>query len=276
MRKLNIALAKAYFMDHNNTKAAEMFNSLYQDQPDDIAPLLAHAKVLKDRRMWPELIEKVVTCYKKHPDNEEIFRIIIEDMVTSPDEDAKKAAEDILRAIIEIDANCADALNALAVLLHTTGWADKAVELYEKVLVIDPQRLVAINNLAWALCEQQGKYQKALLLAERGLAIDPDYVDLIDTRGVILYRLKDYEKAVRDFQRAVSLYSTQTQAIVGAYFHLGRALAELDRKTEAEKNLKKAQQLNMQIGGLSSKQATETSQLLAELSKEPDYVPIEN
>jgi len=125
------------------------------------------------------------------------------------------------------------------------------------------------------LCEQQGKYQKALLLAERGLAIDPDYVDLIDTRGVILCRLKD-DKAVVDFQRAISLYSQQTQAIVGAYFHLGRALARLDRKNEAAKNLKKAQELNMQVGGLSSNEATEAAQLLTELSKESDYVPIKN
>jgi len=274
MRKLNIALATAYCMDGNNTKAIEMFTSLYQDQPDDIAPLLAHAKVLKDRRMWPELIEKVVTCYKKHPENEKIFRIILEDMVTNSDVAAKKAAEDILRAIIEIDSNCADALNALAVLLHTTGRPDTAAGFYEKVLVIEPQRLVAINNLAWILCEHQGNYQKALLLAERGLVIEPDYVDLIDTRGVILYRLKDYEKAVVDFQRAISLYSQQTQAIVGVYFHLARALARLDRKTEAVKNLKKAQELNMQVGGLSSNEATEASQLLAELSKESDYVPL--
>ena len=263
-------------MDGNKAKAAEMFTSLYQNQPNDITPLLAHAKVLKDCRMWPELIEKIVTCYKKYPDDEKMFRLIVKDMVTNPDMAAKKTAEDILRAIIEINPNCADALNALAVLLHTTGRTDKAVGFYEKVLVIEPKRLVAINNLAWILCEQQGKYQKALLLAEQGLAIDPDYVDLIDTRGVILYRLKDYDKAVLDFQRAISLHSQQTQAIVGAYFHLGRALAELDRKTEAEKNLKKAQELNMQVGGLSSNEATEASQLLAELSKESDYVPIKN
>lgn len=276
IRKLNIALATAYFMNGDEAKAAEMFTSLYQHQPDDITPVLVHAKVLKDRRMWPELIEKVVTCYKIHPENKKIFSVIIEDMVTNPDMAAKKTAEDILRAIIEIDPNCADALNALAVLLHTTGQPDTAAAFYEKVLLIEPKRLVTINNLAWILCQQQGKYQKALLLAEQGLAIDPQYADLIDTRGVILYRLKDYDKAVVDFQRAISLYSQQTQAIVGSHFHLARALAKLGRKAEAANNLKKAQELNMQIGGLSSNDATEAAQLLAELSKESDYVPIEN
>ncbi len=164
----------------------------------------------------------------------------------------------------------------MAVLLHTTGRTTQAAELYEKVLSLEPNRLIALNNLAWILCQEQGKYQQALELAQRGLADAPNYVDLIDTCGMIYYHMEQYDKAVQKFTRCINLYPQTLPALTGSYFHLGSALERLGRKNETIKNLQKALELNTQIGGLPHADLAQVKQLLEKLTKESDYAPNTN
>ena len=109
------------------------------------------------------------------------------------------------------------------------GRTAEATALNRKVLELDPNNIVALNNLAWALCEQNGQYQEALELADKGLKIAPNYVDLLETRGVILYRLGQFEKAAEDLARCVELYPGNAGPLASAYFHLARAYAKMRR-----------------------------------------------
>jgi tetratricopeptide (TPR) repeat protein len=154
----------------------------------------------------------------------------------------------------------------LGVLLQTAGRSAEAAKLYERVLELQADNLIAINNLAWILCEEQGRPKEAIELAERGLAKAPDYVDLIDTRGMAYYRLKQYDKAAQDFKKCVRLYPSRVPAIVTSYFHLGRCLAELGEKAQAIEQLNKALESNKELGGLSGVEITEVHRLLAQLS----------
>ncbi|MCK5269622.1 MAG: tetratricopeptide repeat protein, partial [Sedimentisphaerales bacterium] len=119
---------------------------------------------------------------------------------------------------------------------------------------------------AWILCEEKNQYEQALKLARQGLEKEPDYLDLIDTRGVIYYRMAQYDKAVEDFQKCIKLYRTGDRGLTGSYFHLARALHHLDRKREAMQNLKQALKLNETSGGLSEIDLKEAKQLEKQLS----------
>ncbi|MCK5271424.1 MAG: tetratricopeptide repeat protein, partial [Sedimentisphaerales bacterium] len=119
---------------------------------------------------------------------------------------------------------------------------------------------------AWILCEEKSQYEQALKLAQRGLDKEPDYLDLIDTRGVIYYRLTKYDKAVEDFQKCIKLYRTSDRGLVGSYFHLARALNHLNRKREAMQNLNQALKLNETLRGLSETDLEEAKQLEKQLS----------
>jgi len=194
----------------------------------------------------------------------------------SQENEAVQAAERILRAVIDIDSDCIDALNSLGVLLHMSGRSAAAADLYERVLKLDPDRLTALNNLAWILCAEQGECERSLELVKRGLANNPDYVDLIDTSGMVHYRLGRYDKAIKDFRKCIRLYRGRAPAVVGSYFHLGQAFQRLGRKSEAISNLKKSLELDVQIGGLSPANKAEAQRLLAELSEKSNHVPITN
>jgi tetratricopeptide (TPR) repeat protein len=107
-----------------------------------------------------------------------------------------------------------------------------------------------------------------LELAEKGLTIAPDYLDLIDTRGVIYYRLGEYEKAVQDLSKCVELYPPAAPSGVASRFHLARAYAKLGQKQKAVDLLNQALALESRIGGLSSADLNELKQLLKQLSEE--------
>jgi len=240
-RKINIALAAALYESGDIERAEEKFAMLYKEQPDDPATVLAHARLLEKSRRWPELADVVLGWYKSHPQDTGTLLSITQDLAMSQENEAVQAAESILRAVIDIDSNCVDALNSLGILLHMSGRFAAAVE-----------------------------------LVKRGLAKNPDYVDLIDTSGMVHYRLGRYDKAIEDFTKCIRLYHSRAPAVVGSYFHLGRALERLGRKSEAISNLKKALELNEQIGGLSPENKAEAQRLLTELSEKSNHVPITN
>ena len=275
-RRINIALAVALHKNDSKKEAQEIFDSLYQSAPDDPRPLFAQARLLKEDKLWSQLKEMVSHWCQNHPNDTQTPITVAGDLTATEDNQAKKAAEDLLRNILDRHPNYLPAMNMLATLSQITARSEESVKLYKQILEREPNHVIAINNLAWILCEEQGKPQQALELTQRGLKIAPDYIDLIDTRGVVYYRLGKFNNAVDDFTRCIELYPARTPSAVASYFHLARALASLGQKHEAIQNLKKSLELNEdlkkslesndRIGGLSPKDVAEAQRLLDELS----------
>ena len=152
-------------------------------------------------------------------------------------------------------------------LAQIMGRADEAIDLNEKILRLDPNNVVASNNLSWVLCEERQEYERALELAENALRLAPDYWDLVDTRGVIRYRLGEYEAAIKDFLYCIELYPPNRPASGASRFHLARAYAKVGRRMEAIEQLTQALDLQSQVGGLSDREFDEAQLLLEELKK---------
>lgn len=183
------------------------------------------------------------------------------------DSQARKTAEDILRMMLKDNSDSIETMSVLAILLQISGRAAESSTLYQRIIELDPENIISMNNLAWIMSEVQGKHQQALDLAQRGLKIAPNYYDLIDTRGVIYYRLGEFDKAIRDFNECIKLYPGITPTSIGTRFYLARALAELGQKDKAIQYLKEALELNSRNGGLSTADLTEAQHLLNQLKE---------
>jgi tetratricopeptide (TPR) repeat protein len=176
--------------------------------------------------------------------------------------------------MLKNDSDSIETMRALAILLHTIGRPDESVPLYQRVLQLEPDNLIVINNLAWIMCEEQGKFQEALELAQRGLQISPNYIDLIDTRGVAYYRLGEFNRAVEDFTTCIKLYPAGTLTAISSRFHLARAFAKLGQKDKAVERLKQALDLYQaldpadRIGALSDTDLDEAQRLLKQLQED--------
>ncbi|GAG21967.1 unnamed protein product, partial [marine sediment metagenome] len=184
-RKVRIALAVALHKSGNKPKSQEIFDLLYQSVPNDPSPLLAQVRLLKDDKLWSQLSQMVSNWCQNHPEDTHTLLTIANNLAAAESSQAQKTAEDLLHRILVHDLNSLPAMNTLAMLLQITGRFEESTVLYQRVLELEPDNVIAINNLAWIMCEKQGKYQQALELAQQGLRTAPNYIDLIDTRGVV-------------------------------------------------------------------------------------------
>jgi tetratricopeptide (TPR) repeat protein len=264
---LNLVLAAATYKSGKVSEANEVLNSLYESAPDDPSPLLMELGLLRDDGLWDKISQKALDWCLVHPNNVQATVRIADVLASMKNDQANKTAERLYRDTISREPNLAAAYLKLGLLLQVTGRSAEAVKIYQRQLELEPENAIAINNLAWILCEDQKKYDEALALAERGLTLQPDYVDLIDTRGMAYYRLGRPDKAVEDFRRCVLLYSKQTPSLVNSYFHLGRALMQLGEKVEAREQLAKALEMNSELRVLSPEESAEANRLIELLSK---------
>ncbi len=271
-RKARVGLAVALYQNGNKADARREFDSLLRSAPDDPAPLLAHARLLKDNKLWAQLTQKITEWSHKHPEDSpsgapraNTLLTIASDLASTQDSRAKEISEGLLRRILDRDPNNLTAMNTLAVLLQMTAHSAESARLYQRILELRSDNVVAINNLAWIMCEEQSNFQQALELTNKGLTMAPQYIDLIDTRGVVYYRLGKLDRAVQDFTTCIKLYPSTAPPAVSSRFHLARAFAKLGQANRAIEHLNQALDLDSRVGGLSAADAAEARNLLEQL-----------
>jgi tetratricopeptide (TPR) repeat protein len=267
IRAIKIAHAVALYKNGQQSDARKEFDALLQSRPGDPEPLFAQVRLLKDERLWNQLNQKVIEWSRNFPEDTLTLVTIAVNLVATNDKLAQKTAEDIYRLVLKNKPNSIDALINLAVLLQTTGRSDESVPLYQRVLKIQPDNRIVINNLAWLLCEDKGRYDEALELAQRGLKLFPNYIDLIDTRGVIYYKMGRFDKAVEDFNSCIRLYPPGTPTAVASRFRLAKALIKLGQNIKALEHLNQVRSLQDRIGGLSANEMAEVRSLFKKLQE---------
>lgn len=109
---------------------------------------------------------------------------------------------------------------------------------YEEVLKIDPNFMIALNNLACMLVDQMNKPEEALPYAERAAKLGANESDVLDTVGWTLARCKQYGKATTYLLRALEANADNPAAL----YHLGLlSLEKNDKDVElARKRLEAA------------------------------------
>jgi tetratricopeptide (TPR) repeat protein len=264
-RKIKLALASALYKNGVKTESEQIFKELSESEPNDPRPLVARIRLLRDDKLWSQLREKAVNWCERNPGRVETAIFIVNELAGQEENEGSRIAEELLRCVLKQNEKSTAAMVRLGMLLQTTGRSLEASKLYEQVLELQRDNLVAINNLAWILCEELNRPQDALELTQRGLAKAPDYIDLIDTRGMAYYRLGRYDEAINDFNRCIRLYPNRAPAIAASYFHLGRCLASTGEKSKAVEHLNKALDLNKELGALNGVEIMEVNRLLAQL-----------
>ena len=212
---------------------------------------MTQARLLRKGKQWDLLRQKYPNWYQSYPKGADLLQIIANELAAAALPEAMDCARQIYQFILEKEPQNSRMMLALAMLYQQTNQIDKATALYEKLLQLNPDNLIAVNNYAWLLCENKQQYQEALKWANRGLEKAPNYIDLIDTRGMIYYRLQQYQNACAEFQKCVNLYLPTVAALTGSHFHLGRTYAQLGQKRQALTHLQEALNLQEKNQGLS-------------------------
>ena len=128
--------------------------------------------------------------------------------------------------------------NNLANALSDLGQLDEATEHYAFVLARQPDHANALNGSAVVLA-MRGQLADAKARLEHSLRIAPGNAGAHNNLGNVCSMLAQWEEAVRHYRRAAELRPDATTRA-----HLGLALAKLDRRDEALRELRAALQLD--------------------------------
>jgi tetratricopeptide (TPR) repeat protein len=131
-----------------------------------------------------------------------------------------------------------------------------AIASYRKALELDPENVVAGNNLAWLLCEGNANLEEALSLAKNAKKKAPEDPEIAETLGWIYYKMKNYTLAVYQLQQSVG---NRKQPQAEHYYRLGMAFSGKGDAPKAKQTLRKALELNPKFKG-----AEEARKILAQ------------
>ena len=116
----------------------------------------------------------------------------------------------------------------------------RAETYYRMVLQLDPDYIIALNNLAWTLSLIPGRGAEALQLVNRAIDVAGAIPGLLDTRGMIHLRAGRTAYALADLQEA-----TQESESPLTYLHYALALVHDDKFQRAIGMLETAKTLGL-------------------------------
>ena len=123
------------------------------------------------------------------------------------------------------------ALQFLATTYQNMKRDDKAIETFEKVLTIQPDNVVALNNLAWLY--SQANNTESLGLAERAYHLSPDDSGVQDTYGWVLVQQGQVDKGRRILEQVMK----DLPGVPEVRYHYAVALMKSGEKVKARKIL---------------------------------------
>lgn len=119
---------------------------------------------------------------------------------------------------------------------------DKAEAAYRKILAMNEDDVLALNNLAFLLANDMDQPKKALPLAERAVELvgaqATSRANVLDTLGRIQYRLGDHRAAVETLRQSIN-----AQPLVDNHLHLAEVYRAMDLPNSAQREINNARLL---------------------------------
>ena len=98
----------------------------------------------------------------------------------------------------------AEEVFARAIESHKKNNLEIALDLYNKVLKINPNHLDSLNNMGVIFFDIE-KYQKAIDCYKKVIQINPNNADVYSNLGTVFYKIKEHQKALIYFDKAFQI-----------------------------------------------------------------------
>jgi tetratricopeptide (TPR) repeat protein len=170
-----------------------------------------------------------------------------------------KQALDRLNALLS-KTNNTTAMLEIGEIHQQANQFDEARDAYEKLIAIDPNSGLALNNLAYLYSEHYGDLGKATQLAERAKKARPEDPFVADTLAWILYKQGQYQRALGLMQESLEKKPNNPEV----QMHLGMTYYMMEEEDLARVHLQQALSADADYPG-----KNEARQCLALLAIDP-------
>jgi len=161
-------------------------------------------------------------------------------------ENKNDAARPVLTRILQTNNANEEAYVWMGVLEERARNYDAAISDYRKVLAINSNDLMALNNLAFLLADhgQAQQLDEALKLAQQVRALIPKSANVDDTMGWVYYKKGIYPSAVLQLEDAVARDKDANTPSALHHYHLAMAYLMAGKHKAGNDELEKARTLN--------------------------------
>jgi tetratricopeptide (TPR) repeat protein len=139
-------------------------------------------------------------------------------------------ARELLNTALNKFPNDSDLLFARVLLFDTIKDSAASEKDLRQIISMQPEDSRALNHLGYMLADQTTRFEEALELIQRAIAIAPDDAAIIDSLAWAQYKLGRYEEALANLRRAFIEFPDPEVAS-----HLGEVLWMMGREDEASK-----------------------------------------
>ncbi|WP_275097053.1 XrtA/PEP-CTERM system TPR-repeat protein PrsT [Sedimenticola hydrogenitrophicus] len=190
-------LARYYLSNNDHDKAALHIKKLKEsdDNRDVVANLKGQLAEASGR--MEEAVKEYRTAFDHRPAN--INLLPLENALWRHED--KAAASELLTDWLKEHPDDQLSLFRLASRQEARGEDEKAVATYKKILEIDPENVMVLNNLAWNLKDRE--HAPALRYAEKAVSLAPESDVVMDTLAVVVTN-KDPGLAMKLIERVLA------------------------------------------------------------------------
>jgi tetratricopeptide (TPR) repeat protein len=161
---------------------------------------------------------------------------------------ADKRLDDALREfqrLSDLQPTAVGPKTVVAVLHHMANRRAEAKKSYQAVLRVDSSAVVAANNLAWMMVEDNENLDVALQLVQAAKVRSPQSPEVADTLGLIYYRRNLFAFSISAFEDAVKYAPANPEY----HYRLGLALSKNNDPVRAKASFRTALALNPAFPG---------------------------
>ncbi|MCD4666040.1 MAG: tetratricopeptide repeat protein [Bacteroidales bacterium] len=126
-----------------------------------------------------------------------------------------KLAIDYLNNALNIDPSSSEASYYLAMFYQETEKYDKAIQIYNNILEIEPDFYFALYNIGYIHLVYLQEFDIAIDYFTKTISLNPQYAGAFYNRGYTFELLGELEKSKRDYKKALELSPNYEKAIEG-------------------------------------------------------------
>ncbi len=212
----------------NNVEAIAQFLQVGSDYPNYLNAQRQGIRLLIEEGQYEEAHQWVSQLVATMPDQELMLISVEADALMNVGRLA--LAETLLSTTVTKYPGNTDLLFARALLYERMGDMAASEQDLRRIIEMAPRDSRALNHLGYTLADRTDRYEEALALLERAIAVSPEDPAIIDSLGWALFKLGRYEEALTQLERAFAVFPDPEVAA-----HLGEVLWALGRERDANR-----------------------------------------
>ncbi|MCG8531478.1 MAG: tetratricopeptide repeat protein [Desulfovibrionales bacterium] len=223
----------AFEYEKDMNKALQLLDNIPEENVAWTNSLEFRTRLLFELGRIEEAVRLITTAQTNDPNNRFLVNLRIE-LLTA----AKKYPEalDATETALLIWPEDRELLFTMGSLYHSLGNKNRALEIMEEIISLDPQHYKALNFVGYTLAETGQDIDRALVLVRTAATLAPDEAYILDSLAWIYFIRQDYKNAWTYITQAVNL-GTNDPTI---WEHYGDIASKQGNTAEAHRGYEKA------------------------------------